>query len=372
MTATTFLRSDRVTAIKERLDVRAAAALCGFQLPDRPGVRFRSPLREDHTPSCELWPGRSGELLFVDRAANLRLDSIALFAAAQGIGNGAAIRELSGRLGLTGPCAVDTPARLPRPLPRRGRREVPRAEDKRPDLSRLALVEPNTSQIIQVARQRGIAPDGVAEAVRRGLLRVGRSCGFGAWVVTDSSCWCAQARRMDGQPFPTVPGLLGERKAHTAAGSWQAWPLGIREAASYPVVLLVEGAPDLLAAHALIMREGRAHDTAAVAMLGASQQIPAEALRGFRTRRVRLFPHADQAGLAAMIAWGRQLRTARAAEPDAYDLDGLRQADGRPAKDLNDVLRMAPHALDALGTLIPAAPGAGVTSSPLPADARAR
>ena len=358
-----------VAEIKNRLDVPGAARLCGLSLPDKPGKRFPSPLRKDDHPSCELWLGRGGELLFVDRASGLRLDSIGFFAAAHGIENRAAVRQLIQHFGLNDGekvAAVDAPARLPRPLPRRLRHEAPRAEDKRPNLARLALTVPDAAQCACVARQRSLSLEGVTLAARRGLLCVGRSCGFRAWHVLDSSGWCAQARRWDGLPFPAVPDGPAARKAHTAAGSWQAWPLGIREAAAFPVLLLVEGAPDLLAAHALIVREGREHDTAAVAMLGATQKIPAEALKLFRGKRVRLLPHIDRAGLAAMITWGKQLRAARAAKPDAYDLDGLTQANGRPVDDLNDLLRMTPRALDALGSLIPAAPVAGVTSNPSP------
>ena len=124
-----------------------------------------------------------------------------------------------------------------------------------------------------VASLRGLSVAGVKLACERGLLWFGSSCGFPAWIVTDGAQINAQARRLDGDLFPAFK-ELAERKAHTIGGSRAAWPIGTREAQSMPFVVVVEGGPDLIAAHALIVAEGREADTAAVAMLERPHRFP--------------------------------------------------------------------------------------------------
>ena len=161
-----------------------------------------------------------------------------------------------------------------------------------------------------------------------------------SWLVTDRARVNAQARRLDGEPWEHIGGA----KAWTLPGSRAAWPIGVLEARDHPCVLLVEGGPDLLAAHDFIAREGRARDVAAVALLGASNTIPADALEHLADKQVRLFPHADPAGSAAARRWAAQLRDAGCAV-DAFRFGGLVRADGSAVKDLNDFARLATETL---------------------------
>jgi hypothetical protein len=154
----------------------------------------------------------------------------------------------------------------------------------------------------------------------------------------------AQARRVDGQLYPAFRDV-GERKSHTLAGSKQNWPLGITEAGRFQNVLFVEGAPDLLAAHCLISWAGRQNNTCAVAVLGAGNRMPEQILTVFEAKRLRIFPHQDDAGKRALWRWTGQLIGA-GAKVDAFDFKGLRRADGSPVEDLNDLLR-APQELNA-------------------------
>jgi hypothetical protein len=62
-------------------------------------------------------------------------------------------------------------------------------------------------------------------------------------------------------------------------------------------------------------------------------------------KRIRIFPHQDEAGKRALWRWTGQLIGA-GAKVDAFDFNGLRRADGSPVEDLNDLLR-APQELDA-------------------------
>ena len=84
---------------------------------------------------------------------------------------------------------------------------------------------------------------------------------------------------------------------------------------------------------------------APVAMLGASNRIPDEALRHLAGKRVRIFVHDDEAGEKAVSRWGQQLIEA-GIEADGYSFAGLMQADGKPVKDLNDFMRMNPEQIE--------------------------
>jgi hypothetical protein len=71
-------------------------------------------------------------------------------------------------------------------------------------------------------------------------------------------------------------------------------------------------------------------------MLGASNQIHPDALPLFTGRRVRIFPHADEAGREAAKVWTRQLRSV-GAHVDAFDLTPFHAVTGAKLKDLNDL-----------------------------------
>lgn len=191
----------------------------------------------------------------------------------------------------------------------------------------------------QLASVRGLSASGVRVASVRGLLRFGEFRGSRAWFVTDVSGRTAQARRLSGHPW--AEGV----KAWTLCGSQAAWPVGIGEADGFPTVALCEGGPDLLASHGFIVSEGREADCAAVAMLGASCPIHADALPQFAGKRVRIFGHADDAGQSAVNRWAEQLATA-GADVDAFNLARLRTLDGADVKDLNDLARVHPDDFD--------------------------
>ncbi len=114
----------------------------------------------------------------------------------------------------------------------------------------------------------------------------------------------------------------------TLGGSRASWPVGLLEASQYPVIALVEGGPDLLAAFDLILKSGVKKIIAPVAMLGASLSIPDDALPLFEGKRVRIFPHTDanEAGTSAARRWAGQLQSV------AMKVDGYAFAYG----DLND------------------------------------
>lgn len=220
-----------------------------------------------------------------------------------------------------------------------------------------ADLHPGTdAELRTLAALRRINPEAVALTSGLGVLRFGTVCGFPTWIVTDEARKIAEARRMDGLPFPAT-GTLGERKAHTLAGSDKSWPVGIRPNHSrpeaFPQIALVEGGPDLIAAYHFMIEQGECR-TLAAAMLGRNcTRIHPEAVAYFKGKSVRIFPHADPdgGGIEAAKRWKRELLAAGAAKVDAFTFDGLTCLNGKSANDLNDCTVLRPEDQPAMGGL---------------------
>lgn len=186
----------------------------------------------------------------------------------------------------------------------------------------------------QLAQLRNLNIESVQIAVERGLLRFGTYKGARCWFIMDGTMVNVQARQLDGNMF-------GDLKALTLRHSKASWPIGVKAVLPHQSIALVEGGPDLLAALSLARAEKLDHLVAPVAMLGASHNIPDNALSFFKGKRVRIFPHLDDAGRKAAVVWERQLRHA-GAEVRCISLGNIRMGDGQQAKDLNDVCRVHP------------------------------
>lgn len=205
------------------------------------------------------------------------------------------------------------------------------------------------ADIAALAALRGLSIAGVALASARGLLRFGRYHGADAWFVLDPSQRNACARRMDGKPW-----MDGGAKSFILRGSKAAWPIGIIESKSFPVLLLCEGAPDLLAAFHFMSERGRVTDCAPVAMLSAAYKLPAETLPAFAGKRVRIFAHDDASGYQACERWQASLAP-HAREVDAFSFAGVITREGNPANDLNGFARRGdtPENENLLANLLP-------------------
>lgn len=207
------------------------------------------------------------------------------------------------------------------------------------------LHEGGEAEILALADLRRLDPHALALAGGMGVLRFGTVHGFPCWIVTDESRRIAEARRMDGKPFPSM-GSLGERKAHTLAGSDKSWPVGLRPRhrapESFRRIALVEGGPDLLAAYHFLL-EHEVWETLPVAMLGRNcKSLHPEALALMKGLAVRAYPHADPdgGGLDAAREWLRKLHQAGSPVIGAFNLGGLVCQDGSAAKDLNDCVSL--------------------------------
>lgn len=314
-----------VAAAKERLTIREIGAQLfpGW----KPGKSCRCPWRADRNPSFSVT--EDGRLWhdFTDGEGG---DAVSFLARAKSIGESEAAREF---IALAGVRAGGESAPLA-PLPvRPAEPEKPREKPELP-----VMDEGTAAEHRQLASLRGLSIEAIRLALGRGLLRFCDSREGRAWVVTDSDRWAAQARRLDGERWQR---LTGRPKAWTLAGSRASWPMGFADAMRRERVAMVEGGPDLLAAlhHAGV--SGCEEGTGVVCMIGAACRIPAECLPAFAGKRVRVFVHADAAGMKAARRWAAQLAEA-GARVDGFAFDGMTKADAQPVKDLNDMAAIGP------------------------------
>jgi hypothetical protein len=191
-------------------------------------------------------------------------------------------------------------------------------------------------EITAIAELRGLSVEGVSLAAKAGLLYCANSREGRPWIITDSCRKNAQARRLDGHLWMRIAA-----KARTLPGSEAPWPIALPETSAFLAIALVEGGPDLLAALHLIWCAGVEDQVAPVAILGASNSIPQDALPHFAGKRVRLFPHDDEAGRDAGARWAAQLVTADV-DVDGFSFTGLMRVDDMPVKDLNDFAHVDP------------------------------
>jgi hypothetical protein len=146
------------------------------------------------------------------------------------------------------------------------------------------------------------------------------------WIITDDSRRNAQARRLDGKPWQSLPGTP---KAKTLSGSQAAWPIGASRIHRADTVLFCEGSADLLAAATFAAYDlGRQWE--AVAMIGAGLSIHPDALPLLHGKDVFLFVHNDAAGIKAARRWNTQLTEVGAT------VTGL--CSDTEGRDLNDAL----------------------------------
>ena len=172
----------------------------------------------------------------------------------------------------------------------------------------------------QLAELRGFTEEAIAWAIERGVLVFGGWHGNEYYGICDQSGLIVEIRRLDGSNFP-AGGNLQERKSHALRHSQKNWPVGLLEAQSASNILLVEGVPDFIAAHEVILVSQLQQQWAPVAMLSAAAQISRDALPHFIGKHVRIFYHHDasQQGYQAALKWHQQLRTSGNENASLFD-----------------------------------------------------
>jgi hypothetical protein len=331
---------------KRRLPLRELARNLGFVPPERDGVTVACFWPERHANgdrkhSFNFYRDDKGDERFKCFGCGAQGDGIDLLAGALGLDHAEAVREFKRRAG-----GIEPEAMRPEKI-------RPKAAEPQPWPE---LHNGTNEELETLARRRGLDVHGLALAQEMGILRFGQSCGGrDCWLVTDASGQIAEARRIDGRPFPEFQ-HLPERKAHCLPGSRKAWPVGLIPHHSNPSLfrrlLLCEGGPDLLAGYHFAERFG-AFAWLPVAMLGRSCRIAPEALAIMAGRHVRIVPHLDPdgGGFKAAEAWADELRQA-GATVDFFKLpEGLRRKDGKPVKDLCDAANLPERDADRIADL---------------------
>ena len=195
------------------------------------------------------------------------------------------------------------------------------------------------SEAQALANLRNLPLEGVRWAATDGALRMSTKDGHRSWIIRSACGRNAQARRLDGGVFELNGQAL---KAKTLAGSVASIPIGLFFDVRWPLVVLVEGGPDVLAAYSAIHRLGLLDRVQVCGMLGASLKLPSSAVATFRNRKTRILQHNDKAGYEAADRWASQIFNA-GGKVDIWTPD-------HEGGDLNDVFRLpADEAEAALG-----------------------
>jgi hypothetical protein len=309
------------------------------------------PFHQEKTPSCYVTPGVRGRFKCFG-ACGATGSVIDYYALTRGISPAVAIKELATRLNGSSVTASTEHVPVRKPAQQaEGARALPRLPDletgSHAEFRSLAAVRLVSVEAVQLASERGFihfckltdGPDSVT------------SC-----VLTDHTRRNAQARRLDGERWQyqwnadakdwLLVGPYDRKKVRGFTGNQASWPLGIEEAHGFESIAIVEGI-DLLAAFHFLHAEARETEVAPVAILGASNRIPADALNLFAGKRVRIFAHADAnyAGMRAAAQWQEQLEPI-VAHVDAFDFRGAFKINGDPVKDLNDVTTIDPDCFE--------------------------
>jgi hypothetical protein len=196
------------------------------------------------------------------------------------------------------------------------------------------LQEGHPSDFLKLAKTMEVSVDGLLLAEEDGELRFFNHLANGrCWSVVDKNHYVRQDRRLDGLPF--VLSDASVTKARTLG--FPGCPVGIPT--DKPVIMLVEGSSDILAAYSLTYAEGVETMVSPVAMLGASNNIHRSSLQYFEGKHVLGFPDYDAAGINGMSRWGKQL-DGIAATFRVFNYSGLVRDDGQRVKDLRDFLRV--------------------------------
>jgi hypothetical protein len=156
-----------------------------------------------------------------------------------------------------------------------------------------------------------------------------------ALAFVDPGFHVAVLRRMDGE-YWEVAG-----KATNAPNSLLGWPIGIKVESQQHQIALIEGTGDFLAAYSLIGSLGLNDKIFPVAMANAGVTIWRPALKLFSGKRVRIFAHRDDPGIAAAKRWKTQLEPV-AGFVDIFvipPVECVNYTTGQlyPAKDLEDL-----------------------------------
>lgn len=302
--------------------VRIASVAGAYGLDVRERGLSRCVFHDDKTPSMSVSPsGKFGADLFNCFGCGASGDVVGFLSRLKGVDRGTAVKAILAGFSLP----VSFQSRLPR---------LDHAST--PEFTAPPLDGGETCDYEALSTLRGISIPALKLAASRGLLRFGCYALERAWVVVDSDMRNLQYR-------PLRPGLwFGKRKAMSARGASTKSVLGIGQLSFASLIHVVEGGPDLLAAHEAMMWSSHANldKVAAVAFLGASIDPSEEDCERFRGKDVVIWAHSDKPGmesanrkLATLTSYARSVAILAAADllPGAKDLNDIVRSEGGKA-----------------------------------------
>ncbi len=305
-----------------RLPLPALAQMLGRSVPERPGVKCSSPLRQDNNPSWSYSYAQDGRIRWKDWTTGDGGDCAAFLARALGISNREAVKRY---LELAGVSETDS-GPLPALKPILPAKAEPKEKPKLPeDLHPGTIGE--IGELLEL-RDWDVPVEHLHEVSSLGFLRFGTWQGERSWFLVDPAGRFFEARRMDGQKW-AHGGKSDSRGSKSLLGAELVKPGSL--------ALLLEGAPDFLACSiykSLSRKQGLcfADDAVPVTFFGSSLRFSPEDLERFKGVRVIVLPHLDLAGRNARDIWKAQLRKAGASVGDVC----LQKFVSPGGKDLSD------------------------------------
>ncbi|HKC00452.1 MAG TPA: toprim domain-containing protein [Terriglobales bacterium] len=225
-------------------------------------------------------------------------------------------------------------ADIPQP---RHQRSAPNERDKM-ILFPSGLSLPTEQDLQLLSQSRAIAVDALRIAAERGFIysfddKLNGRC----WLYTDQRLRCGLRRRLDNMPFRLSNG--SQCKVTCCPGSDMRTPIGYQEAEGFPSLGIVEGAPDALALLAHAWASSVETHISPICMPSAGASFTDSSLGYLQNKRARIFIDNDDDGRKAANRWAAHLQRANVAV-DGFIFTGLFTTDGRPVKDLNDLLKV--------------------------------
>ncbi|NDE61968.1 MAG: hypothetical protein EB038_07160, partial [Cyclobacteriaceae bacterium] len=219
-----------------RLPLPALAQLLGVVICERPGA-CRSPFREERRPSFSWRVAQDGRARWKDFGTGEGGDCPGFLAKASGLLNREAVKRY---LGLAGVSDTDSgpvpPLKAIEPNPILPAKAEPKEKPKLPDDLHPGTID-EIGELLEL-RDWDVPVEHLEEVSKLGILRFGTWQGKRAWFLVDPAGRFFEARRMDGQKWAN--GAKSDSRGSKSL-------LGAELVTPGSLVLLVEGAPDLVA-----------------------------------------------------------------------------------------------------------------------------
>ena len=214
---------------------------------------------------------------------------------------------------------------------------------------------PSNKECRAIAKSRNLPGPGIYVAATLGMLRVGEMFGKDVYCVGDacnedgSGGSAAVVRRVDGEPFDPVNGSGPVKSLSLVSGSDYHRPFGFCDLPGVKNLVVVEGAPDYLAAFEQIVWESSIDafqiddvnhileklNCLTLMMISATSKLDESSsyMAHFAGMDVCLVPHTDDIGMSKARGWFNAIK-GFAKSTSVFDCSSI---SGELGSDFNDV-----------------------------------